>query len=361
LKWDKPVSYALAFRRSFEEIYTYGALALGILWFCGRLRFDPARLWRWIAAHLLGCFVFCLSAVVLISWLWSGQTSVQNGQTLRFSELLPKLAVTCGFWGFYKYWIIVLGHLGWQNYKQYRERERQAAAMRTELVEARLQALRMQLNPHFLFNTLNAVLGLIHENPKAADRMLVLLGDLLRCTLDKGQIHEVPLREELKCLQLYLKIEQMRFGDRLSISYEVDADTQDAMVPQLILQPLVENALRHGLLPRDEPGQLRIIARAVQGDLLLTVRDDGVGFPIVPEGAIHEGVGLCNVRSRLSHLYGGEHRLMLRNVPAGGVEALIRIPYRREEQRCVEPLSPLAAESRDGTDSTVLLAGAQPR
>jgi two-component system LytT family sensor kinase len=157
LNYDKPVSWALAIRRSFKEIYSCAFLSLGILWLCRRLHFAPNRRARWILTHLLGAVVFCVSQVALVSWLEAGEPSVQTGEILTFSYLFRMLSVHYAVVNFIVYWIFVLGHLGWQYYRAYGERERQAAALAAELVQARLQTLRMQLNPHFLFNTLNTI------------------------------------------------------------------------------------------------------------------------------------------------------------------------------------------------------------
>ncbi len=325
-KWDKPIPWALSFRRSAEEVYTYAALVLGVLWFAPRIRFETGRFWHWFLPHVAGWMVFSVGFVAIVSWLWAGQKSVQTGQVLGFLEVVQKLAVTCTLSNLFKYWIIVLGYLGWQYYKGYRERERQTAALATELVQARLQALRMQLNPHFLFNTLNTVLALIHEKPDAAERMLVRLSRLLRRTLDQSENAEVPLRQEIEFLKMYLEIEEMRFPDRLTVRYDIPEPAEDLLVPQLILQPLVENALRHGILPREEAGQIEISARVRDGVLELAVRDNGTGLPANAHGPLREGIGLSNVRSRLAHLYGGAQQFTLRNAPAGGMEALVSIP-----------------------------------
>lgn len=325
-KWDKPIPWALSFRRSAEEVYTYGVLVLGVLWLARRIQFETGRFWRWFLPHVTGWIVFSISFVAIVSWLWAGQKSVQTGQVLGFFEVVQKLAVTCTLSNLFKYWMIVLGYLGWQYYKRYRERERQTAALATELVQARLQALRMQLNPHFLFNTLNTVLALVHEKPDAAERMLVRLSRLLRRTLDQSESAEVSLRQEIEFLKLYLEIEEMRFPDRLTVKYDIPKAAEDLLVPQLILQPLVENALRHGILPREEAGQIEISARVRKSVLELAVRDDGIGLPESADAPFREGIGLSNVRSRLAHLYGGAQQFTLRNSDTGGVEALMSIP-----------------------------------
>ena len=325
--WDKPITWALAFRRSFKEMLAYAICTLAILWLCGRVRHETGRRARWFLAHMLGALAFSVAHVAFVSWLEAGERSVQTGEILTFNYLFGKLLISYTLSNIFKYWIVVLGYLGWHYYKAYRERELQAAALATELVQARLQALRMQINPHFLFNTLNTISALIHENPDLADRMVVRLSGLLRRTLDRGDVQEVPLREELEFLRSYLEIEQMRFPDRLAVTFDIEPKTQDLLVPHLILQPLVENALRHGILPREEAGRVEISARVVDGQHLeLKVRDNGNGLPAANGSPGREGIGLKNVRSRLTQLYGGAQEFTLVNASGGGVEARIHIP-----------------------------------
>ncbi|NTX57676.1 sensor histidine kinase, partial [Myxococcus sp. CA039A] len=183
-------------------------------------------------------------------------------------------------------------------------RQRRADQLQAQLAEARLQALASQLRPHFLFNALNAVASLVHADPDAAERMLARLGDLLRHSLESHARQEVTLREEQAALVPYLDIEQIRFGPRLEVSWRLAPDVLDARVPYLALQPLVENAIRHGLAPRAEPGRIEISAER-EGDVLrLFVRDDGMGPPVGGPSR-GGGVGLSNLRARLATLYGG--------------------------------------------------------
>lgn len=319
--WDKPITWQLAFRRSFKEMLSYALCTLGVLWWCGRLRLQAGRRARWVLGHLAAAVPFSVAHVALVSWLEAGEISVQTGKPLTFGYLFHRLLISYTLSDIFKYWIIVLGHLGWRYYQAYRARERQTAALATELVQARLQALRMQINPHFLFNTLNTISALIHENPEAADRMVVRLSELLRRTLDRGDVQEVPLREELEFLRSYLGIEQMRFPDRLAVNYEIEPKTHELLVPHLILQPLVENALRHGILPREEAGRIDISARVVDGKHLeLKVRDNGNGLATTQHNGTdgRGGVGLNNVRSRLAQLYGEAQEFVIGNAAGGG-------------------------------------------
>jgi two-component system, LytTR family, sensor kinase len=225
---------------------------------------------------------------------------------------------------FLTYGVLLLAFYMLRYYRLYRERELRASMLETGLAQARLEALRMQLHPHFLFNTLNSISTLMHRDVSAADDMLSALSDLLRVALDRSGGQEITLKEELDFLQRYLEIEQIRFGDRLQIRYEIDAACLDAMVPNLILQPLVENAIRHGINPRPEPGQVEIAAWKEGGELFLEVSDDGPGLPA--GSSLKEGVGLGNTRDRLEQLYGNTNTLQL-NSSTHGLTVLVTIPF----------------------------------
>ncbi len=178
-----------------------------------------------------------------------------------------------------------------------------AAHLETRLVEAQLQALQRQLHPHFLFNTLNTICSLMRINLNAADLMIDRLGDLLRMTLDTSGTQQVPLKQELEVLQKYLEIEQTRFESRLAISMHIDFETLDALVPNLLLQPLVENAIRHGIAPHARPGWIAIHAVREGSRLRIEIRDSGNGLPPDRLMALNRGVGLGNTRARLEYLY----------------------------------------------------------
>jgi sensor histidine kinase YesM len=203
----------------------------------------------------------------------------------------------------------------------YRRTQRQ----KTELKEARLQALRMQLNPHFLFNALNTVSMLTKRDPRAARRVVARLSNLLRHALEENEESEIPLRSELDFLESYLDIVRHRLEDRLEIRWSVEETVRDALVPDLILQPLVENAVQHGIGQRAEKGVIEIEALREGDDLLLRVRDNGPGWS--GDGASGRGTGLQNTRERLHTMYGERGTLVLRESPQGGVEGEIRLPY----------------------------------
>lgn len=209
--------------------------------------------------------------------------------------------------------------------RRYAEASRASERLQTRLDQAQLQALKLQLQPHFLFNTLNTITALVHRDPGAAERMVSGLSELLRFSLGTAGEQEVPLERELEVTRHYLDIQQVRFQDRLSVSIDVDAEAPRAYVPNLLLQPLVENALKHGIGPRAAAGRIAIAARRRNGVLTLEVRDDGIGERAdVPR---REGVGLGNSRARLQSLYGAGHRFEAGAAPSGGFRVYIEIPW----------------------------------
>ena len=214
-------------------------------------------------------------------------------------------------------------------YRKYREREFVATRLEAQLAQAQLDSLRMQLHPHFLFNTLNSIVGLVRDNKNtAAVSMLVGLSDLLRHTLEHSAQQEIELREELNFIKLYLSIQEMRFSDRLRIELDIDPETTRAMVPHLILQPLTENALRHGIARRADSGLVGITAAVQDGHLRLTVYDDGAGLPDDWQLKGSAGIGLANTAARLQQLYDDHHQFDIRNRDEGGVEVVILMPLR---------------------------------
>jgi LytS/YehU family sensor histidine kinase len=230
--------------------------------------------------------------------------------------------------------IVGLSH-GVDYYREARAREKRAAQLETKLVEAQLKTLQGQLHPHFLFNTLHAISALIHRDADDADRMVSRLSDLLRLTLEHDGTQEVSLKEELEFLQKYLEIEQIRFQDRLTVKFAVQPQVLDARVPTLILQPVVENAIRHGIGPLTGGGLVEVSARAEGETLLLQVRDTGAGLSEDALTALQKGIGLSNTRARLECLYGSRQRFEFSNVH-GGLTVRIVIPLRIESAPAVD-------------------------
>ncbi len=223
------------------------------------------------------------------------------------------------------YWVILAVLRGIDSRRHLRDERLHSAQLETQLVQSQLHAMRMQLQPHFLFNTLNAISALALAEPKRARRMIARLSDLLRLTLEERHAPSVPLSHELEFVRCYLEIQQERFRDRLETRFDVADNTLRAAVPGMILQPLVENALRHGLLAKTTPGKLLIRVRREGGDLHLAVEDDGLGLP---DGGAVDGVGLGTTRERLRVQFGGQASLDLRAREGGGTRVDLRMPFR---------------------------------
>jgi two-component system, LytTR family, sensor kinase len=214
-------------------------------------------------------------------------------------------------------------------YRRYRERELRAAQLEARLTRAHLQVLKMQLDPHFLFNALNTISVLVYRDPEGADRMICLLSDFLRLSLQSADREQVRLEEELDFLEHYLAIQRARFGERLAVEVKVEPEARKAQVPSLILQPLVENSIRHGMR-RD--GSLLVVEISAhllgRRRLEVQVTDNGAGLPAGGERAVREGIGLSNTRARLRQLYGDDYQLDLAGRAGGGVVATLVLPRR---------------------------------
>ena len=234
---------------------------------------------------------------------------------------------------YFTYFIVAALCFAYEHFLRSRQQEEQTQALQAELAQAQLQALRMQVNPHFLFNTLNAIAVLVRggETSKAG-RTLRLLSDMLRASFKGADVQMAPLREEIDLVERYLEIEEIRFGDRLRVEIEVDPDVSEVPVPYLLLQPLVENAVRHGIAPHAEAGVVRVSARPTttqgQKGVELVVADSGSGFPKDPETLLaeSEGVGLANTKRRLETLYGDAHTLELGTAAEGGARVTLQLP-----------------------------------
>lgn len=288
----------------------------------------PLERRRWIMSSLVhlaasGMFgALQLAIYVLIASL-AGLESLPFRQTYR-NELVTNLHSAI-----LTYWMIVgLTHVI-DYYRKYRERELRASQLETKLTRSQLDALKMQLHPHFLFNTLNSISVLMSDDIKAARRMLTRLSELLRASLENDGAHEVCLKEELEFLRNYLEIEQTRFHDRLMVRMMIEPGALDAYVPKLILQPLVENAIRHGIAARARPGLIEIHAARENGLVRLQVRDNGPGLESASAAILNKGIGLSNTQARLKQLYGDAHNFEIKDSSSGGFEVAIKIPFRK--------------------------------
>lgn len=323
---DTPVSWTGAVSWSFLDWYLWAALSPFIFKASARFGIVRGSPGRNILVHL--CLSLLLTAVhstIYGAIIWQVRWVPQDSATI--TELAQGLFFGKFHIGVVTYWVLVLLHHTLDYYRRYRQKELRVSRMEAQLAQAQLQALRMQLHPHFLFNTLNAISALMHRDVEAADTMLARLSDFLRLTLETGGEPEVQLKHEIEFLRRYLEIEQTRFPDRLQVRIDVDPEALEAWVPNLILQPLVENAIRHGVAPSRSAGRIEIAAHRSNGTLMLEVRDDGPG--LTGGAPAREGVGLSNTRARLLQMYGPTSRMELANVGAGGgTNVRLTIPYR---------------------------------
>jgi two-component system, LytTR family, sensor kinase len=315
-----PVPWRRAFVYSLSDWYTFALLSIPAVWLANKFPIERPRRAAAISVHLLASIVFSLAYVALRA----GLAHLQS-ESAAFSATFTPLLVKSWHFNVLVYSVIGAVTHAFSYYRELRERKLRTAELETHLTNARLQALQMQLNPHFLFNTLHAISSLMHQDVEAADRMLVRLSELLRRALDNSGTQKVTLREELEFLRSYAEIEQTRFGDRLKIEIHLAPDTLDSFVPNLILQPLVENAIKHGMEPSARATHIHVISERRDETLRLVVRDNGRG---AQNGLVKDGVGLANTRARLQQLYGSAQTFHAANADGGGFQVKVTIPFR---------------------------------
>jgi LytS/YehU family sensor histidine kinase len=307
-----------------------------LLWLAWRWRVDRAS-WRTsVPLHVAACL-----AAALAAWAVSNAASHVVAVALRLPAWEWSVAVR-EFRGGYLLALLIVSQIalasqGFLYYRDSVERERRALQLEAQLARAQLQVLRMQLEPHFLFNTLNAIATLMHRDVETAERTLMLLADLLRRSLADDGAQEVPLEHELAFVGRYLEIERVRLGGRLEVELDVDAECRAGLVPNLVLHPLIENAVRHGIAKLGTRGSISLRARRDGGRLLLEVENDGPRFaPRAP--AQGRGIGLSNTRERLERLHPGAHELAVRST-ARGVCVAIALPWREAPSALVRELA----------------------
>jgi two-component sensor histidine kinase len=302
----------------------YAALWWGVtvfaVWFSEGLRIRSLRQVFRLLVHIV------VGAAVAVAWAaityYINLAIIPGWEPLGLGRMINTTFMTSYF---YYVGMVALVH-GIVYARESHAREVDALQKARASIQAQLQVLKMELQPHFLFNTLHAISSLMHRDVNAANEMLVLLADMLEVALQNVRDQEVTLDEELRTLKLYVEIQQVRFGDRLRTDFDIDADALTARVPHMIFQPLVENAIKHGIADRARGGRLQISARIQDGQMRLAVQDDGLGLKDTRPA---HGLGLTNTRERLAFLYGEHHGFELRDAKGGGVRVEVTIPLRR--------------------------------
>ena len=322
------------------NIYLSALITPLIVWAGRRWPLERQRLGRLLALHLglsIAWALLRLSLEATFHLSWNEFWPIQPPVTFR-SEIT--LLFIFGFHtAVVAYWVVLSVQTGFRYYADYQERAQavlrsdlRASQLETQVAQARLGALKAQLQPHFLFNTLNAIVVLVRQQKgRQAEETLARFSDLLRAVLADMEAQEVTLARELEYLKLYLSIEQLRFSDRLRVDIDVDPELLDAAVPHMGLQPIVENAIRHGIGTRATSGTIEIRARRIGDSMQLVVRDDGPGFGAVgATGGM--GLGLANTRARLRQLYGDAATLRTASAPGGGAVVTLELPVRMLEE-----------------------------
>lgn len=321
---NQPIPYAKAFFVQATACYLWALVTPLVLWLARRYRIDRQNWHKKVLLHV-GLSIILSSTLIVIHFVIY---MIIVGRVNRitpywaFDYLYPNL----DRWLLVYWFIFLLSHAS-NYYKSYREGELKASQLRTQLAQSQLEALKMQVHPHFLFNTLHSISALLSKDTEAARKMITRLGDFLRLTLESGGAMEVTLQQELEFLNGYLEIERIRFQDRLTTHIHVDPDVLNARVPNLILQPIVENAMRHAVA-RTNAGVVEITAAARNGSLRIEVKDNGPGMTSEPRAMARasRGVGLANTQARLVCLYGTEAKFELRNRPTGGLTVMLEVP-----------------------------------
>jgi two-component system, LytTR family, sensor kinase len=328
----RPLSWGRSMSATMPSWFVLAALVPFVIAIARRFTLETLRKPNAIVAHLIASVVYAFVNILLTSWI--SDFLFYDGTAVSFADNLWRLLGNYFTMVIVQYWGVVGVYYAFMYNRRYREKERTAAELaikasqlEASLSRANLEALRMQLNPHFLFNTLNTVSVLALKGEKQrVSRMVSRLSDLLRLSLENDR-QTLSLKEELEFLERYLEIEQVRFKDRLSVTIDVDPAAYEAEVPSLVLQPIVENAVKYGFSQTIGPGEILIECHVIEGMLEINVSDTGPGLPESRVQSGSTGVGLTNTQARLEQLYGSNYMLQLTNRPGGGAQVHVRFPY----------------------------------
>ena len=323
-----PITWRQALLPALLNHWIWAGLTPGVLWLSARFPIERRGWGRLLAIHLTGSFAFAAMHVAIRVALLPAVSLYSTPAVPRSWLLFKNMLSANAYDDMWMYGTILAFSQLWGYYRKYQERELRASRLEAQLAQAQLKVLKMQLDPHFLFNTLHAVSSLMHEDVEAADEVVTRLSDLLRLSLENVNEQEVTLKREMEFLEGYLAIQQTRFRDRLTVRMEIDPVSLDALVPNMILQPLIENAVTHGIASRLGNGEIRIRARRDDGVLRLEVFDNGPGPSGNRPAAVKKGLGISNTQARLEQLYGAAHRFELAEAAGGGTVVRLELPFR---------------------------------
>ncbi len=332
-----------------------------IVWISQHFRFERRGLWLAFLVHIPCVLLFAFAHIVTMNsvQLWLAALA---GKPFAFAESVQQSMIQSFGWEMITYWAIVGLSQAVLYYRESSDRAARTAQLEARLAEAQIAALQQQLHPHFLFNTLHAISTLMHKDVEAADRTLMHLSDLLRMTLENLERQEITLNAELEFLTKYLNIEQTRFTDRLTVHFDVQTETLDVKVPTLILQPLVENAIKHGVARKSGPGRIQITARRDGDKLWMEVRDDGVGLSQEAYQSIHSGIGVSSTRERLLRLFGADFRFEFHRLNPG-LAVVVSFPWRIDRSATPDQAAGQASSSTsrpwrvNGPDAPTTITG----
>lgn len=329
--WGRPGAppFSVLHNRQVASWIAWLVLSPAVFVMARRFPLDDGSPFRWLGRHLLAGLAISAATLALAASLRvSAATFMQIPNEIGAEFVLGPVLVSRIATGLLVYALLTIGYQAAVSRRAARGRETVANRLRADLAEARLTIVEGQLHPHFLFNALNSIAALVRVDARQAETMLEQLSELLRATLRTNPMQEVPLDEALRLAEQYLAIEQVRFQDRLRATFNATAAARKGRVPQLILQPLVENAVRHGIAPLESGGSVRVTATVENETLRITVDDDGIGFGKGPANRAGTGLGISSVRALLSHLYGAGQRFDVAPRSPSGTTATIEIPYR---------------------------------
>ena len=328
MRREMPFAWYKVLAAEMSFAYLWAALTPLTLWLARRFPIERGQLRRSLIVHVFASLIIGFMTRAFRDLMFM-HFVFKPDQMISVGRLFFNLYLFFDY-GAMIYWLIFLVSFAFNYYRRYREGEIKSSRLEAQLAQAQLQALKMQLDPHFLFNTLHSISALVRKDPDGADKMIARLGDFLRLTLDSAGAQEVSLQQEIDFLKCYLEIERLRFKDRLTVSMQIEQQALNARLPNLILQPIVENAIRHGIAPRTGPGHIEIQARRFNGTLQVQVTDNGPGLSSNGNTGriLKEGIGLSNTQARLQQLYGAEQRLDLANTNRGGLTVTLEIPFK---------------------------------